>query len=113
MRIVNKTNNSLIASQVLVAKSLSSRMKGLLGKKGLSNQEALIIERCNSVHTFFMRFPIDVVFVDKNNVVVETIACLKPFRISPIFWRAAFTIELPIGSIQSAGLKKGDNLLIE
>ena len=99
MRILNKNKNILLVEEAFVAKSLYSRIKGLIGKKGFKRQEALVINRCNSIHTFFMRFPIDVVFIDGKNKVVGLCQNLLPWRLSPLYWKAKFVIELSAGTI--------------
>lgn len=108
--INNKTKNVVLADTVILADSPIKRMIGLLGRKSLRDQEALIIKPCNSIHTFFMRFPIDVVFVNKNNEVVKAISNIVPFRLSPICFRSAFVIELPAGTILSSKTTPGDKL---
>jgi uncharacterized membrane protein (UPF0127 family) len=110
--ILNKTKDCILANKVQTADTPVKRMVGLLGRKSLSQGEALIIKPCNSVHTFFMRFPIDVLFVDKNNLVVKTINNIVPFRISPISFRSKFVIELPVGTIQATKTFPGDQLII-
>lgn len=100
MKIINLTQGTILADNAVMADSIFTRIKGLLGRKGLAKGEALIIKPCNSIHMFFMRFAIDAVFVDKNNKVVGLVERLKPFRLSPIFFKAHFVVELPIGTIQ-------------
>src|SRR3989338_5126053 len=92
MRIINKTKNTVIAPKAQLADTAFSRLKGLLGRDGLCPGEALIITQCRSIHMFFMRFAIDVVFVDKKNRVVGTVKRIKPFLMSPYFWRATAAI---------------------
>ena len=113
MRIINKTKNTVLAENVVVADTPFSRVRGLLGKRELKPGEALIIKPCNSIHTFFMRFPIDVLFLNKDNRVIDVILSLKPFRLTAIYFNAAFVVELPVGTIQSTSTHKGDTLLIE
>jgi uncharacterized membrane protein (UPF0127 family) len=113
MKIINKTNNSLIAEEVILANTPFKRIKGLLGKKEFRKSQALILDPCNSIHTFFMRFSIDILFMDKNNKVIKAISCLKPFKFTPIVFGAAFAIELPSGTIQSLCIQKDDTLLLE
>lgn len=113
MKLINKTKGTLLAQDVMIADNPFKRMKGLLGKKELKGAHALILKPCNSIHTFFMRFPIDVLFVDKDNKVVRAISCLVPFRITSLYFRADFAIELPAGTIQSTSSSEGDNLSIE
>jgi uncharacterized membrane protein (UPF0127 family) len=88
-----------------------SRRRGLLGRHSLLADTALIIAPCKSVHTFFMRFTIDVVFVDRSGTVVKCCR-LKPWRIA--FARRAFaTVELAAGGVDAAGLLVGDRLVVE
>jgi len=110
MKIINTTKNSVVANEVIIANTPFMRMKGLLGKKELKKGQALILDPCNSIHTFFMRFPIDILFLDKNNKIIKTISCLKPFRLTSIYFNATSAVELPIGTIQSLSIQKGDIL---
>ena len=113
MRIINKTNSFVVAEEATIANTPFKRMKGLLGRKELKEGQALVLDPCNSIHTFFMRFPIDILFLDKNNKIIKTISCLKPFRLTAIYFNAALAIELPSGKIQSLSIHKGDNLSLE
>jgi uncharacterized protein len=113
MKITNKTKNSVLADDVIMADTPLMRMRGLLGKEEFHKGQALIIRPCQSIHTFFMRFPIDVLFVDKNNKVIKTIDNLRPFRLVPVYFNSAFVIELPVGAIQQSSTSKNDTLLLE
>lgn len=112
MALINKTRNTILAENVVVADRLLPRAKGLLGRQEFKKGEGLILRPCNSVHTFFMRFPIDVLFMDRNNRVVKTIAVLKPFRASPVYFSASWTIELPAGTISATGTIAGDIITV-
>lgn len=111
MKIFNKSNNKVLAENVEVAAHTFSRMRGLLGRNGLKSGEALIIRHCASVHTFFMRFTIDVVFVDRNSRVVKAVPRLKPWRITPFYAGSSFCIELPEGAIEAASIDTGTELI--
>ncbi|MBU1124506.1 MAG: DUF192 domain-containing protein [Candidatus Omnitrophica bacterium] len=113
MSIRNATRNTSIAHHARIARSLSARLKGLLGEEAIYENQALILRPCNSVHTFFMRFPIDVIFVDHADRVVKTISCLRPFRMTGIYFSAAYAIELPPGTIASTCTELHDILTIE
>lgn len=113
MKIINKTSSAVLAEDVVVADTPFKRMKGLLWRKEFSKGQALILEPCNSIHTFFMRFAIDVLFVDKDNRVVKVVSNIRPFRLSGIYFNAAFAIELPNGTILSTSTKENDTLLLE
>jgi hypothetical protein len=113
MRILNQTKNILLANSVILANTPLRRMKGLLGRKEFKQNEAIILQPCNSIHTFFMRFPIDVIFVDKDNKIVKTISQLVPFRLSGIYFNAVMAIELPVGTIQASGSSESDKIALE
>lgn len=110
MSIVNETRGSVIAGQVTVANTFLSRFVGLLNRNSLSGGEALIITGCTSIHMFFMKFPIDAVFVDRAYRVVGLAEHIKPFQLSKIFWNANFVIELPAGTIRTSQTRIGDTL---
>jgi hypothetical protein len=88
-------------------------MVGLLNRSSLPKDEALIITRCNSIHMFFMRFAIDAVFVDKNHTVVGLVPRIKPFRLSRIFFRSSYVIELAAGVIAEKHISVGDTVSLE
>jgi uncharacterized protein len=87
-----------IASRVRAAFDSASRRKGLLGRERLDEGEAIVIAPCNAVHTFFMRFPIDVVHVDREGRVLRVKHGLRPWRIDACLGGFA-VIELPAGTV--------------
>lgn len=110
MVIKNQTKNTTIARKVVIADTFLSRMAGLLNKDFLPENEALVITRCQSIHMFFMRFPIDVLFVGKDNRVVGLVENIKPFRLSPIFFKSNYAVELRSGTIAKTRTSIGDEL---
>ena len=77
-----------------VARTLSARIKGLIGTKRLPPGEGMLILHCNAIHTFFMSFPIDATFLDRNDRVVKVVKGIRPWR--PIVWggwRASKVLE--------------------
>jgi uncharacterized protein len=78
----------------------------------LSSGEGLIIDPCSSIHTFWMRFPIDVLYMNRDYEVIRADACMKPWRIGPIFTGSKWVIELPAGTISTTGTKPGDKIEI-
>ena len=108
--IFNPTRNTTIASKVRIAQNPWERMKGLLGDSSLPSGEALVITHCQSIHMFFMKFPIDVIFCDRQDKVVGLCAGIKPFYLSPIFFKASYAIELPVGSIAVSSTQLGDQI---
>ncbi len=82
------------------AKSLWSRTKGLMLKKSLGSDgdiDGMLIDYCNSVHTFFMRFSLDLVFISKENKVVKILLNKRPWRMTWFYFKAVKVLELPVG----------------
>jgi len=113
MRLLNKTKNTYLAQDVIIARTFFSRAKGLLGRRQFKGPQAIVLKPCSSIHTFFMRFPIDVIFVDRDNKVVGAISSIRPFRLSPIYFNSRFAIELPSGTLNSTSTQTGDTVLLE
>lgn len=110
MRITNTTRSTELASDARIARSYWARLVGLLGRGSLRPGEALVIEPCSSVHTWFMRFTIDVLYIDAAWQVVKTAPGLRPFRLSAAFRSARAAIELPAGAIATTATAVGDQL---
>jgi uncharacterized protein len=110
MEVCNLTRSMLLADRAELARSFWARGRGLLGRKGLAAGEGLVIYPNNSVHTFFMRFPIDVVFVDRKDRVVGLRPQMVPQRPFAGAWGAHYTIELPAGTIAATQTQLGDQL---
>ena len=102
MKIINLAKNTVLANNVVIADTPVKRIKGLLGRREFKSGEALILRPCNSIHTLFMRFAIDVLFIDKYNKVIKTIHNLKPYRLTGIYFGASAVIELPVGTLESS-----------
>jgi hypothetical protein len=95
---------------IKVARSLVERSLGLIGKKDFGVFMGLKIESCNSIHTFFVRFPIDVVFLDEKNEILKVNENLKPFRFSSFVWKAKSVLEMPAGFAKKQNLEVGDKI---
>ena len=97
-------------AQARHAQTFFSRLRGLLGRAPLGQQEGLLITPCNQVHTIGMRYPLDVVYLDKEGVVVKCVEDLQPFRFSSARG-ARHTLELAAHSIKALGIKPGEQLV--
>lgn len=97
--LVNKTRQLEVLRKVETAETFIARLKGLLGRESLESGSGLLIKPCNSIHCFFMKFPIDVAFVDKDLKVIRVIPGMKPFSASPIVLGAKFVIETNAGDL--------------
>lgn len=104
----NETRGKELAARARLADSYWSRFVGLLGTSSLPQGEALILDPCGSIHTFFMRYPIDVLFLDKQGKVVGSAREIAPWRMSRIFLGARVAVELPSGTIDATGTMDGD-----
>lgn len=89
----------LIAKRLAVANTFWSRFLGLMGKKKLASGCAFLLYPCSAVHTLFMRFPIDVVYLDEDMNIVRVIRNMRPWRLDFGDRRATYTMELPAGTI--------------
>lgn len=111
LRIENQTRETVIAERCQVASSAVDRSVGLLRTPEVLPGEGLYIERSPSIHMFFMRYPIDVVFVDKQLRVTKVVSRLKPWRIVAWARGARDCIELRAGALEGTGTRKGDQLV--
>ncbi|MBO8126921.1 MAG: DUF192 domain-containing protein [Firmicutes bacterium] len=112
-RVVNATRGVELASSAQVAASFLERLVGLLGRKGLHPGEGLIIQPCNSVHTFLMRFPIDVLFLDAEGTIVHMWSEMPPNRATWVVWAAKRVVELPAGTLLATGTRPGERVEIQ
>ena len=108
--LVNADTGTRVVSRVVAAVDSASRNKGLLGRTGLED-EALVIAPCNAVHTFFMKFTIDVVFTNREGRIVRVVPAVAPWRITGA-WRGFATIELAAGTAARTGTLVGHRLEI-
>lgn len=108
--IRNRTRATVVAAAADLADGWFSRLRGLIGRRGLAAGEGMVIVPCSSIHTYFMRFPIDVLFVDREHRVVKAAAAVPPWRIGPVASGARYVVELPAGALAESGTLVGDEL---
>ena len=102
----------LLIENLQTAQSLVSRGIGLLSRKSITSNEALWLKPGNNVHTFFMRFAIDCIFLDSKMKISRVYKNVKPFRFVGPVWKAASVIEAAAGQVESWNLKEGDQLYV-
>lgn len=112
LRLSDSSQRTLITN-LDVAKTFWSRARGLIGRKNLNADQGLWFPKCNSVHTFFMSFTIDLVFLDRNLKVVRTVQGVRPSRLVMPVWRADSVIELQEGFLTQYPLKVGEQLHVD
>lgn len=100
-----------VVERLEVADRPLARMRGLLGRRSLPREVGLLIRPCGSVHTWFMRFAIDVVFLDGQNRVIRIAHALRPFRAAFCLGRADAVLETAAGVSEAVGLRAGDRLV--
>ncbi len=110
-RVLNESNGNVVADEVRVADDIWSRFWGLMGRRSLPEGHALLLEPCSSIHTLFMRFAIDVIFLDRENRVVKVYPNVKPFR-AVVGHRARKALEVAAGSAARAQVEEGNQLAI-
>jgi uncharacterized membrane protein (UPF0127 family) len=109
IQLICREKEIVLGDSVQVANSFITRLKGLMFNKEMCGFDGLLIKSCNSIHTFFMKYSIDVVFLDREYRVMRIIRGLRPWRLSPIVFKANQVLELKNGSL-SDKIEKFDQL---
>jgi uncharacterized protein len=109
---LTREDGRVVCEQVLVAARPLRRMRGLLGRADLPAGEGILLRPASSVHTFFMRFPIDVVFLDRDGVVLGVEPDVAPWRLAGRRGAKA-VVELAAGESARRGIAVGDRLALQ
>ncbi len=110
IKVTNQTRGTLVAASTSEARSFAQKLFGLMGRARLPESGGLIIYRTNWIHTFWMRFPLDVIYVDRERRVVGLDESLPPNRVGKPFWPAQAVIELSAGAVRASRTQVGDQL---
>ena len=113
MRVKNQTRGDVLVANGRVASNSLTRLRGLIGGKPLKSGQGLLIVGCKSVHTHFMGYAIDVLYVDKDKRVVGMDKDLTPWRLGHKYAGSKHVLELPSGTLEASGTVVGDQLAIE
>jgi uncharacterized membrane protein (UPF0127 family) len=105
----NVTRRTDLGRKVRIASSFLDRVIGLLATSSLGSEEGLWISPCKSIHTFFMRYPIDVLFLDAKGIVVNQ-STVQPWRISGWHAKSRGVLELSAGTLKRTGTRVGDHI---
>jgi uncharacterized membrane protein (UPF0127 family) len=111
LRLVHDRTGATVATELTLAADSRARNRGLLGRSGIAAGSVMIIAPCNAIHTFFMRFTIDVIFVDRQGTVLKLHSCVRPWRVR-VALGAFAALELAAGSIERVGIADGDRLSV-
>jgi uncharacterized membrane protein (UPF0127 family) len=106
----NTARNTILGETIEVAVTAAQKVRGLLGRDCLEDGQGLIFKGCSSLHTFFMSFPIDIIFTDRNGKVLKAAPAVRPFKLVAAPLRAYYAIELPAGAIERSHTRAGDVL---
>lgn len=110
MTLSSRTRQTTLLRDLEIAESFFARGRGLLGRASLGPEQGLWIRPCNNIHTWFMKFPIDCVFVDRGLTVRSLREHVQPWRMVMPQWKAHSVIEMPAGSISRLGIRVGEVL---
>lgn len=106
--IINLTKNTIVTNTEEIANTFFKRLKGLLGRNHLPEDHGMLIYPCKQIHSFFMKFPFDAVFLTRDNQVVYTIENMEPKKISPLIPEAFSVLELPTNTIRKSKIELDD-----
>jgi uncharacterized membrane protein (UPF0127 family) len=106
-------SGQLVADHITVADTSWSRFKGLMMVSELPEGHGICIRPCNQIHMFFMKIALDVAFVDKDGLVLHALKPIKRRRISKLVFGSKAAIELPVGTLDKAGVSKGSKLVMK
>lgn len=111
VKILNTTRRSVLGTRILVAETWWGRLRGFLGRPAPDPGQGLMLIPCRGVHMYWMKFPLDVVFLDPSGIVVRTYPGLEPGARTPYHREAEYAIELPVGTLEATGTQVGDKIV--
>lgn len=113
IQVFNKSRDLPLIVQGQLANTFWLRLRGLLGAAPLESGEGLILVGEKSIHTLFMGFAIDVIYVDKSYTIIRADVNMVPYRLGPFISRSAYILEMPVGTIERTRSVVGDQLSFE
>lgn len=111
MVLVNATKKTVVSDNCHFANTVLKRMVGLLNRGQFGKGEGLLLDRCYGIHTFGMRFPIDVLFLDKDLHVIRAVKALPPHR-TCVVKKSVYVLEVPVGALDASHTAEGDQIQI-
>ncbi|HZQ09026.1 MAG TPA: DUF192 domain-containing protein [Anaerolineae bacterium] len=110
LRVFNCTRNTWLVSQGQVASNLWTRLVGLMGKRALPQGFGLLLRNETAIHTFGMRIPIDVLYIDAQGKILRMTNAMPPAKIGPLVHGVQDVLELPVGTLTQSDTHEGDQL---
>ena len=111
--VLNADRGTVLATRAKLASSFVARLFGLMGRRGVPNGGGLLLTRSASIHSFFMRFRFDAIFIDRENRVVKIVPAMRQWWVAFGGRGAKDVIELPAGVAERTGTRPGDTLVFE
>jgi len=111
IRVVNRTQRTLLGNRIVLVDSWSGRLRGYLGRPQPQPGEGMLLVGCNAVHMYGMDYPLDLIFLDRNGQVVDAVEELRPWKRTKRIQEARFALELPVGVIDGSRTAVGDRLV--
>ncbi len=111
IEVRNATRQSVLGGRVKVARTHWTRLRGMLGRPEPAPGEGLLIVPCRGVHMYGMKYPLDVVFLDREGTVLETRADLQPRQRTGFIKGSHYALEIPTGTVEASGTRVGDRLV--
>lgn len=108
IRVVNRTGGTVVGEQILLVDAWWSRLRGFLGRREPERGEGLLLVPCQHVHTFGMKFSLDLIFLDRSGRVVDLVQGLDPWSRTTRVRDAHCVLELPTGTIEATRTRVGD-----
>ena len=112
MQVIHAASGKVICYKLKMATSFTDRLRGLMFITKMQDMDGLLLKPCNSIHNFFVKFPLDVVFLSSKLEVVKIIREFKPWQISGLYFKASQTLEIPAGKLPEE-VRVGDFLEIK
>jgi len=118
LKATNQTRGVILCARLEPAGGIAGKSRGLLGREGLAADSGMLFEAGRLepfmwMHMFFMRFPIDIIFLDRLGRVIRISHELRPWRVSPVVWGARRALELSAGAARQTGTQIGDVVIVE
>ncbi|MGI6206986.1 MAG: DUF192 domain-containing protein [Anaerolineae bacterium] len=110
VRVINESRGVTLAEVAGVADNMWTRLRGLIGRPPLQEGQGLIIRPSTGIHTFFMGYPIDALYVDSGGQVVRCLENVRPYRFAPVSPKCRMVVELPAGTIKRTGTAVGHRI---
>lgn len=108
MIVINRSKQTTLARQARAARTFWQRLRGLMFQKALAEGQALVLVGDSSIHTFFMRFPIDVLYLDREGRVLRAQDSMRPWQLGPLVRGCRYIVELPPATIRRTQTEVGD-----